>query len=191
MEQGIKSKAQKQKTPKKITPSYLRNYTIFYLERFSTTAANLKTVLMRRVRKSLAYHGEPSFDDAQDMVDGCVAQFVEQGLVNDVAYAETKSIALRRGGNSARQISGKLAQKGVSSHIIDQALSDANDYLGYDNNGVAELEAAKIYARKKRLGAYYPDFSLDDKELYQKHMGRLARAGFSFDIVKKVLDNDE
>ena len=44
--------------PKKITPKYLNNVALWYLGRYASSAANLKRVLMRRVNKSCAHHGD-------------------------------------------------------------------------------------------------------------------------------------
>jgi len=48
-----------------------------------------------------------------------------------------------------------------------------------------ELEAARAYARKRRLGAYR---SPEKRAEYrQKDLASLARQGFSFDIAKQAL----
>ena len=41
------------------------------------------------------------------------------------------------------------------------------------------LESAKIFAKKKKL--------LEKNENYEKKLAKMARAGFSYDICKKIL----
>ena len=47
------------------------------------------------------------------------------------------------------------------------------------NNNSWELESAKIFAKKKRI--------LERNESYEKKLAKMARAGFSYDICKKIL----
>ena len=42
-----------------------------------------------------------------------------------------------------------------------------------------ELESARIFAKKKKL--------LEKNESYEKKLAKMARAGFSYDICKKIL----
>ena len=50
--------------------------------------------------------------------------------------------------------------------------------MNQDNNNW-ELESAKIFAKKKKL--------LEKNESYEKKLAKMARAGFSYDICKKIL----
>lgn len=163
------------KRPKKITPTYLHNYALFYLERFASTSAHLKTVLMRRVHKSIAFHKEPDMAEAEGWVDELVIRFVETGLVDDKVYAKGRTQSLRRSGNSRRQIMAKLMQKGLKTNVIDQALETVDVETGED----AELQAACRYVQRRRLGR--------DAERHQKDLASLARAGFAYDIAQKAL----
>lgn len=167
------------KRPKKITATYLHNYALFYLERFASTSAHLKTVLMRRVYKSVYFHGEPEMSQAENWVDDLVARFVKTGLVNDEIYAKGRTQSLRRSGNSRRQITAKLVQKGLGTDTIDQAIETVDEETGHD----AELQAALRYVRRRRLGC--------NPERHQKDMAALARAGFAYDIATRALDEQK
>lgn len=168
--------------PKKISPTYLHNYALYYLERFASPSANLKSVLMRRVYKSVQFHGEPTMAQAEEWVDALVARFIETGLVDDAVYAKGRARSLRRAGNSRRQIAAKLMQKGLDTTAIDEAIimvDDENDTRAED----AELLAALRYVERRRLGL--------ETERYEKDLAAMARAGFSYDIAKKALNSDE
>jgi regulatory protein len=172
------NKKKKPRRPKKITPTYLHNYALYYLERFASPSANLKRVLMRRVQRSIRYHGEPTLHQAQEWVDDLITRFVQTGLVDDDFYAKGRTRSLRRAGNSRRQITAKLMQKGLDYTAIDSALDEVDVENGGD---LAEQKAAIRYVQRRRLGI--------KPERYEKDLAALARAGFSFDLAKWALDN--
>lgn len=171
------------KKPRKATPRSLENAALHHLERFATSAENLRRVLMRRVEKSARTHGTDR-DEGSKAVDDIIARFVRSGLLDDAAYARGRVASLRRRGDSARAIVMKLRAKGVSADIIDAALvrhgrdeEDAPD---------AELAAAARLAKRRRLGPYR--VRGDRAERRERDLAALARAGFSYDIAKRVID---
>lgn len=184
-------KQKKPRIPKKITPSYLNNYALFYLERFSSSSKNLKRILMRRVKKSVAHHGEPSVEDASKMIDDVVVKLIELKYINDDLYARDRTTSFRRAGNSARQISAKLYAKGVDNEKIETAIKTVDKELGLQEN--PELMAAIRYAQRRNLGPYRrprlnQDVEVSQEDLDRKDLAKLARAGFSFDVAKKALE---
>ena len=54
-----------------------------------------------------------------------------------------------------------------------------NPILMKQDNENWELESARIFAKKKKL--------LEKNESYEKKLAKMARAGFSYDICKKIL----
>ena len=66
-------------------------------------------------------------------------------------------------------------QKGIENEIIDKTFEN------FENTTANwELESAKIFAKKKRLS------NSNDRE---KNFTKLGRAGFSYEISKKILEN--
>lgn len=177
-------KQRKPRIPKKITPSYLNNYAMFYLERFSSSSANLKRILMRRVKKSLTHHGEPSMDSATGMVDDVVTKLLELKIIDDALYAKSRTTSFRRSGNSKRQISAKLYSKGLKNEQIEVAIETVDKAHGFDN---PELSAAIRYAQRRRIGPYRTRPCAEPEEQAKKDLAKLARAGFSFELAKKAL----
>lgn len=169
------------KVPGKITPSYLENAALHYLERFASSSANLKRVLLRKVDRSVAHWGGERQDHA-GAVDAVIAKLSRLGYLNDAAYAEAKVRALHRAGKGTRTIRATLAAKGVGADHADAAL----DTLAED---VAEpdLAAAIRLARKRRLGPFRRD---GREDMRQKDLAALARAGFDFDTCRQVIDAD-
>jgi regulatory protein len=170
-----------QKKPRKVSPRYLENAALHYLKRYAATQSQLKRVLMRRVDRSLKFHGGEKAE-ALGWVDALLAKLVQGGLLNDEAFAGMKAHSLRASGRSARMIAQKLRMKGVPADLVAKKLADATAEL-------SEEEAARIWARKKRLGPFRTNPKLRE-ENRQRDLAALARAGFSFGVAKKVIDSE-
>ena len=58
-----------------------------------------------------------------------------------------------------------------------------------DTSVPPDLAAARVYARKKKLGPYARPMKPheDADKIYKRHLGSLARAGFSYDVARQVL----
>lgn len=166
--------------PRKVTPKYLENAALFYLQRFATSAENLRRVLMRKVERSARFHGTDPAEGAQ-WVEALIARFVSSQLLDDALYAESRAQSLRRRGASGRTIQLSLRQKGVEGEIIDTALAAADE-----SEEKPELAAAARLARKRRLGPYRP--SEARRESRERDLAALARAGFSYDVALAVID---
>jgi regulatory protein len=78
----------------------------------------------------------------------------------------------------------KLAAKGVDADTVAAAL-DATG--GADDR--SDLEAAVAYARRRRLGPFGPAAARKDRRM--RDLAALARAGFSFNTARKVVDAKE
>lgn len=169
----------KRKRPRKLSPRSLENSALYYLKRYSSTVAQLRRVLVRRADRSLREHGGDKAV-ALTWIDALLEKLVRNGLVNDQAFAQTRANSLRRSGRSARMISQKLRLKGVGAELVTQELASAT-------LEVSEGEAARIWARKKRLGPWRRD-PVTRKDHRQRDLAALARAGFPFSIAKAVID---
>ena len=180
------SKQPRQRAPRKATPKYLENAALYYLSRYATSAENLRRVMMRKVLRSAKHHGTDVEDGAAN-IEAMIMRFLGAGLLDDGAYAKTRAESLYRRGNSARVIWGKLRQKGVEDDII----SDALEALGVDleDGQDPELAAAATLAKRRRLGQFATQKPTEEQR--EKHLAALARAGFSYDIARRVLDIDD
>jgi regulatory protein len=167
------------KVPKKITKSYLENASLYYLQRYATSAANLRRVLMRKVRKSCQHHGQDEADFVP-LVDDLITPYAASGLLDDAVYARAKTSTLRRQGRSKQAIQAKLQVKGLTRGQIETALGEI------DEDEDAELKAAILHAQKNKLGAFRAK-PADPK----KEMAAMGRAGFSFDVARRALDYKE
>lgn len=169
------------KAARKATPTYLENAALYYLERFATSAENLKRVLMRKVDKSVRAHAT-SRDEGAGFVADIVTRFLRSGLLDDAAYARARVATLRRRGDGARSIHAKLRAKGVDKAVIAAALAAH----GETEDGDAERAAAERLAKRRKLGPYRdPAMRAERRE---RDLAALARAGFSYDVARRVID---
>ncbi len=174
----------RRKIPRKATTRYLENSALHYLSRFSTSSENLKRVMMRKVERSAKFHGtDPG--EGRTLIEDMVSRFLRSGLLDDGTFAKTRAASLHRRGNSSRIIRAKLKQKGLGGDIIDQALAALSD-----DDEDPERTAAIRFARRRRLGPFSLRRSENDSKETQreKHLAAMARAGFSYDIARHVID---
>lgn len=177
------------KQPRKVSPEYLERAALYYLERYASSAANLRRVLMRKVQLSARTHGTDPAEGA-GWVEDLVLRYASSGLLNDKAYAEMKATTLQRRGGSTRMIRQKLAAKGVEAAEIDQAM----DQLEGAEEGRAEWEAAISYARRRRLGPFRDPGKREtlaatgeERARFDKDLAAMARAGFDLTTARRVL----
>ena len=134
---GRKPAGKRYKVP---TEERLTRSAVHYLQRYGTSAENLRRVLQRKVMKAASYH-DRSPEDFYPLIDVVVSKCLTSGMVNDTAYAETKVAGQRRRGQSSRKIAAKLSAKGVAADIIHAAL---------ETQETTDLEAAVILARRRK-----------------------------------------
>ncbi len=192
-------KKKKKRPPKKITRSYLHNAGVYYLRRFSSSVDNFKRVMMRKVYRSVNHHGEPSIQEAEQMVAEVAQEMIDHDWINDYRYAENKARYYRRKGGSKRKIFKKLMAKGVDQDVIGDAIRSVDDEMRGDyappveqtKDGAAELKAAKRYLERRRKGPYRTKQPIDGEQAddwYQKDLASLSRQGFRYSIAKQAMD---
>lgn len=165
---------------RKITPERLKNIALYYLERFDSSADNLRRVLSRRV---FDYAREnPDFDRqrAAAWIEDVIAGFERVGYLDDVRYAETKISAYLAAGKPERWIRQKMRQKGVEEEVTDKILSAAE---------IDEEKAAENFARKKKIGPFRKSEE-ERNACRQKDLAALVRAGFGYEVAKSVVGGE-
>lgn len=177
---------QKKRSPRKITATYLHNSGLYYLERFSASKNHFKFVMLRKVKRSCMHHLDQNYDECAILVEELADKFENVGLLNDDVYTTGMVTSMRRKGLSRNVIMNKMKIKGIASEHTKIALEKL-DAEYYENERDAEMNAALTLARKKKLGPYMGERDIDIK----KALGIFARAGFSYDIAKYILDMDE
>ena len=165
--------------PPDVSPAALEAAALRYLERYASSAANLRRVLMRRVeRAARAEMVERS--DAAGRVDELILRLRTRRLLDDAAYAEGRARSLSRKGGSRAKIARTLAAKGVDRDTIDEALA------GLAEAGETDLAAALRFARRRRLGPFRA--AKERAARRDRDLAALGRAGFSYEIARRVID---
>ncbi len=143
----------------------------------------MRRILVRKVDKALAVH-QGDRDEALQWVDEVLDRLVKEGALDDRRYAIDKARALVRRGNPTRMVQMKLRAKGVAGPLIDEALAVVRE-----ESGDPDTKAAAAYVRKRRMGPY----RLADvrRELFDKDLARMARAGFAYGLARGVLELED
>jgi regulatory protein len=157
-----------------LTRQKLEQLALAYLNRFDCTATKLRQHLTLRAKK---LGGD---EQAADWINALVERYLGSGVLDDARFARNLASQLNARGKSARAISQKLSQRGVPSDVTSELMSARKQA-----EPGAELEAARAYARKRRLGSYRKDDERDANR--HKDLASLARQGFSFEIAKRAL----
>ena len=159
----------------------LMNKALHYLGRYQASRAKLREILYRFAKRKIIKDNQDEIDERAiaKAIDDVVLLCVDYGYVNDEALAESRTRQAIYAGKSTRQISAKLAQLGVSQDVTDTALQKRQTEW-QDPEWAAILTAA----RKKKLGPFGAPVAFEEQ---QKQMAKLARAGFSLDLIRKCL----
>lgn len=168
--------------PRKIpdtTVPALESAALHYLERYASSAENLRRVLMRRVDRA-AHAGMIERADGAARVAAVIDKLTARRLLDDKLYAEGRARSLSRQGRAASVIARRLQVKGVKGEALDGALATLEE------EGHSDLAGALRLARRRKLGPFRA--KSERKERRDKDMAALGRAGFSFEIARKVID---
>lgn len=163
---------------KPVTLTWLQRATVSYLERYGSSSENLRRVLRRKAARRAGV--EAVRDEAVcALIDDIVATAVRTGLVDDRRYAEAKAATLRRRGASASRIAAALSAKGIEDALVRGAVAET---------GIDEFTAARRLACRRRLGPWRTEMRDASRE---RDMAVLARAGFSFNVIRRVIDGQQ
>ena len=169
----------KDKPMRKMTKVRIKNIGLYYLKRFESSVANLRSVLRRRVN-DYAFH-TPEFvkQEGYDWIEEVLSDFQRVGYLNDARYSELKIKDYMAAGKSPRYIHGKLREKGIDENLIDKLIAEQD----FD-----PFESALKLARKRRIGPFSASEEIR-KERRSKDLAILVRAGFDYDVAVKVLES--
>jgi regulatory protein len=171
--------AKKKRRRQKVSPQSLERWAIHHLERYASSAANLRLVLRRRVNR-IEQAQEETFPEASEWIDDTVSDLRTRGYLDDRKYAIAQVERMRARGASSRRIQATLWEKGVPREIAAEA-----DALASGEGG--EFRAALQYARRRRLGPFRLDPEARDSKR-ERDLAALARSGFSYEIASRIVE---
>lgn len=159
----------------------MRNAGEYYLNRFPASSNHFLTVMTRKIDRSCRAHPDQERDYWISHVKDVVIPYFEKlGFLNDDLYSQALYNSLRERGLSRNSIRRRMSLKGVERDIVDQLVDDSDQ-------GVNDKEAVLIFAKKKRIGKFRA-IPTDDPKEKQRDLGKLARAGFSYDSAVSVFE---
>lgn len=161
-----------------MTAAYLERAALHYLDRYASSAENLRRVLLRKAERRLGREGErPTTLEAD--IAALVERLVGTGFVDDRSFAEAKVGSLMRRGTSPGAMRQRLRAKGVADEMAADVLS------GHE---VDELALARRHAERKRLGPYR---TRPDPTARERDLASLCRAGFPYRIAVQALAGED
>lgn len=169
---------EKKKRPlRKITKQRLKNIALYYLQRFESSVDNLRRVLQKRVSDYAYQNKDYDRSEALDWIEEILVEFQGYNYLNDNRFAELRIRDYLAAGKSEKYIRGKMAEKGVAESVVAAVLAE-QEFDPYEN--------ALLLAKKKRIGPFRSEALR--AEFRQKDMAALARAGFDYDVVQRVME---
>lgn len=172
---------------------WLEDEAVRSLARSDQSRRRLIETLERKLDARCARTDEDG-DAFRASIPGIVDRLVDRGYVDDHRLAEHLFERGRAAGRSRAWIEQQLFAKGIEPatlrEIERERTEEATGARSDDDGGFAhtdEVEAAFRVARKKRLGPFCPDPTKRIAER-QRHLGFLARRGFSSDVAHHVID---
>src|SRR5947207_11776231 len=92
----------------------IEKWALGYLDRFASSAENLRRVLLRRARRRLGPDTRLPSETAAEIA-ALVTRYRDTGLIDDAEYAAGRARARLRRGQSLRTIRAALAAKGIGA----------------------------------------------------------------------------
>ena len=157
----------------------LRNFAYSYLEKYSPSKQQLKTYLFKKYLKK----NQKIFNKKElfNVIDIVISTLEKNNLLSDKYYSDAKSKTYLRRGYSLNKIRYSLIQKGIDQKYIKDSISKIKD-----NESDPDFFSAIKVCKKRRIG---PSRVEDNRNLfYKKDISILARAGFSYETSKKVIE---
>ena len=157
----------------------IRNFAYLYLEKYSPSKQQLKTYLFKKLIKKRQKIS--SKKEIFNLIDSVISSLVDQKLLSDEYYSDSKSKAFLRRGYSLNKIRYNLIKKGIDEKYIKASISKIKE-----NESDPDFFSAIKICKKRRIG---PCREESNRPLfYKKDISILARSGFSYEISKKVLE---
>ena len=157
----------------------LKDLAYSYLEKYSPSKQQLKVYLLKKYLTKIK--GSKSKKEVTEIIDKIVLNLEKNKILSDELYSDSKARMFLRRGYSLNKINQSLRMKGIDQKFIKQSIEKIKN-KEIEPDFVSALKLCK----RRRIGAIRPDAN---RELfYKKDMGVLARAGFDYDLSKRVLN---
>ncbi len=149
----------------------LEQLALFYVGRYATTRAKLRTYLTRKVRE------RGWAEDRQPAIAELAEKFAELGYIDDAAFANSRAASLGRRGYGERRVEQALYAAGIEENDGIEARSIAADQA---------WDSALAFVRKRRFGPYATEIFDPDRK--RKALAAMIRAGHHYELARKFID---
>ena len=157
----------------------VRNFAYAYLEKYSPSKQQLRTYLFKKFLKKNQKISNKK--ELFNLIDVVISTLEDQKLISDKYYSDVKTKYFLRRGYSLNKIRYNLIGKGIDQKYIKDSISKIKE-----KESDPDFFSAIKLCKKRRIG---PCREESNRSLFfKKDISILARAGFSYDISKKILD---
>jgi len=169
----------KNKKDLETTVDEIRSWSFSYLEKYSASKQQLKTHLLKKMLKKS--HKSVNRREIHNLIDVVISSLEKKKIISDKYYSDYKSKVFYKRGYSLNKIRYNLIAKGINQNYIKDSISKIKEQ---ESN--PDFFSAIRLCKKRRIG---PSRDESNRSLFfKKDISILARAGFSYDISKKILD---
>ena len=153
----------------------LLKYAVDYLSKYNSSKKNLERIIKNKILR-MKIEKKYRFE-LYNMIPQILDDLEKNNLINDNNYSWSKINFLIQSGKSKNFIINYLRNRGINTKIIDKILKEKEE-----ENLDWEIQSARKFFIKKHL--------LKKIENRQKNLSKMSRAGFSYEISKKILDEN-
>ena len=161
------------------TVQEIRKFSFSYLEKYAPSRQQLKTYLLKKFFQSSNSYIKKT--ELINLIDFVILDLEKDKFISDKFYSDAKTKRFIKKGYSINKIRNYLINKGVEKKYINESISK----IKLEDDDQDFFSAIKT-CKKRRIG---PNREEGNRILfYKKDLSILARAGFSYEVSKKVLD---
>ena len=169
----------KNKKDLETTIDEIRKLAYAYLEKYSSSKQQLRTYLLKKfLNKNQKISSK---NELLSLIDVVISSLIDQKLISDKHYSDSKSKVFLRRGYSLNKIRYSLIKKGIDEKYVKASISKIKE-----NESDPDFFSAIKICKRRRIG---PCREESNRTLfYKKDISILARSGFSYEISRRVLD---
>jgi regulatory protein len=174
------------KIARRITPEYLHNAALFYLQRYAASSGRLRRVLTDKIKRSCRDHSDQDVAALLPLVEAEIEKLTRVELLADNRLLAQLIDGYRARGIATRIIAQKLQIKGFDRTIVTQALATS----GGDDQRTVEFDAARRYLERRKLWPFErapADTAPDKMTAKKKAWAALARQGYDPELIAAVM----
>ena len=123
----------------------IRNFAYLYLEKYSPSKQQLKTYLFIKLIKKRQKIS--SKKEIFNLIDSVISSLVDQKLLSDEYYSDSKSKAFLRRGYSLNKIRYNLIKKGIEEKYVKASISKIKE-----NESDPDFFSAIKICKRRRIG---------------------------------------